>query len=69
MTDCGILNLWWPQGAKQKNKAENTKHKVMKEKNKMSSTTIKKESKDETERTEKTAKRTKTVLKAAENIN
>lgn len=35
----------------------------------MSSTTIKKESKDETERTEKTAKRTKTVLKAAENIN
>lgn len=31
MTDCGILKLWWPQGAKQK-KAENTKLKVMKEK-------------------------------------
>lgn len=32
MTDCGILKLWWPQGATQKNKAENTKLKVMKEK-------------------------------------
>lgn len=31
MTDCGILKLCWPQGAKQK-KAENTKLKVMKKK-------------------------------------
>lgn len=44
MTDCGILKLWWPQGAKQK-KAENTRLKVMKKKTKMSSTTIKKRGK------------------------
>lgn len=44
MTDCGILKLWWPQGAKQK-KAENTRLKVMKKKPKMSSTTIKKRGK------------------------
>lgn len=44
MTDCGILKLWWPQGAKQK-KAENTRLKVMRKKTKMSSTTIKKRGK------------------------
>lgn len=44
MTDCGILKLWWPQGAKQK-KAENTRLKVMEKKTKMSSTTIKKRGK------------------------
>lgn len=68
MTDCGILKLWWPQGAKQK-KAENTRLKVRKKKNQDELNYNKKEREDETERTEKTAKRTKTVLKAAENIN